>query len=390
MARALKEQPKGDDTSYDFQVEPEVLKAPYVPRIQECWLRLQPNCEAFQRQINECFVEGLESLNNFERWSRHEELLPYANALEEWDDKVAEQWEALPSNKLRADGWLNKDHSNELRKQINDLITSAFQKADTYLELLQPWLQEYWINTQINFSLIRNENLKNPIDVLTALITRFDHQYERFFIFLPEITDLGMMKIDMRAIKRALVPNPMHARREISDLIPSFIRERCEVMKDWLDESIFRITGDVHSVDEFVDQANALHEINQQLQMVKDKVDYYNQLQHLCSDQKIKLRSEDKNNLTQVQTKLGLLNQAVMNAQDSADKNKAKHISKLNKMIPKLEDDTKCFLENIRNKKYHNIKSEMFFILRELDRADAQCQELEHRAEEYHRYQVTL
>ena len=79
-----------------------------------------------------------------------------------------------------------------------------------------------------------------------------------------------------------------------------------------------------------------------------------------------------------------------MNAQDSADKNKAKHISKLNKMIPKLEDDTKCFLENIRNKKYHNIKSEMFFILRELDRADAQCQELEHRAEEYHRYQVTL
>ena len=79
-----------------------------------------------------------------------------------------------PSNKLRADGWLNKDHSNELRKQINDLITSAFQKADTYLELLQPWLQEYWTNTQINFTLIRNENLKNPIEVMTALIQRFD------------------------------------------------------------------------------------------------------------------------------------------------------------------------------------------------------------------------
>ena len=366
------------------------MRAPYVPRIQECWLRLQPNCEAFQRQINECFVEGLESLNNFERWSRHEELLPYANALEEWDDKVAEQWEVPPSNKLRADGWLNKDHSNELRKQINDLITSAFQKADTYLELLQPWLQEYWTNTQINFTLIRNENLKNPIEVMTALIQRFDFQYERFFIYLPEITDLGMMKIDMRDIKRALVPNPMHARREISEIIPSFIRERCEVMKDWLGESIERISGDVNTVDEFVDQANALHEINQQLQMVKDKVDYYNQLQHLCSDQKIKLRSEDKNNLTQVQTKLGLLNQAVMNAQDSADRKKATNINILNKMIPKLEEDTKLFLENIKHKKYHNIKSKIFYILTESDRADAQCHELEHRAEEYHRYQVTL
>lgn len=74
-----------------------------------------------------------------------------------------------------------------------------------------------------------------------------------------------MMKIDMRDIKRALVPNPMHARREISEIIPSFIRERCEVMKDWLGESIERISGDVNTVDEFVDQANALHEINQQL-----------------------------------------------------------------------------------------------------------------------------
>ncbi len=210
----------------------------------------------------------------------------------------------------------------------------------------------------------------NPIEVLTSLLRRFDGQYERFFIYLPEITDLGMMKIDMRNVKRALVPNPMACRREVSEIIPSFIRERCEVMKDWLDESIQRISMDVATVDEFVDQANALSEINQQFQTVKDKVDYYNQLQHLCSDMNIKLRNEDKNNLTSVQTKLGQLNSSVMNAQDSADRNKATHIQNLKKMIPKLEEDSKTFLENIRHSKYHNITSEMFYILRELDRAD--------------------
>ena len=69
-----------------------------------------------------------------------------------------------------------------------------------------------------------------------------------------------------------------------------------------------------------------------------------------------------------------------MNAQDSADRNKATHISILNKMIPKLEERTKDFLENIKHKKYHNIHSEMFFILRELDRAEGQCRVLERQA----------
>ena len=285
MARALKQQDAGTE-----QVEAPLM-APVVPKIQECWLQLHPTCENFQRQINECFVEGLESLNCFERWSRHEELLPYANALEEWDDKVADQWEALPNNHLRADGWLIKDHSNELRKQINDLITSAFHKAEQYLSLLQPWLQAYWVNTRINFNLLRNENLKNPIDVLVCLLRRFDDQYEHFFLYLPEITDLGMMKIDMRTVKRVLVPNPQSARREISEIVPSFVRERCEVMKEWLDESIDRISRQVATVDDFVEQAVALGEINQQFQTVKDKVDYYNQLQNLCADMRIKLRN---------------------------------------------------------------------------------------------------
>ena len=60
-----------------------------------------------------------------------------------------------------------------------------------------------------------------------------------------------------------------------------------------------------------------------------------------------------------------------MNAQDSADRKKATNINILNKMIPKLEEDTKLFLENIKHKKYHNIKSKIFYILTELDRADA-------------------
>ena len=40
-----------------------------------------------------CITEGLKSLQSFERWSRHDEMTPYASVLEEWDDMVGDDWE---------------------------------------------------------------------------------------------------------------------------------------------------------------------------------------------------------------------------------------------------------------------------------------------------------
>lgn len=40
-----------------------------------------------------CFSKGLEHIQVFERWSKHSELTPYADALEEWDDIVGDVWE---------------------------------------------------------------------------------------------------------------------------------------------------------------------------------------------------------------------------------------------------------------------------------------------------------
>ncbi len=48
MARAMHAAEKKTDES-EVEIEPVGLKAAVVPRIQECWLQLQPTCEMFQR-----------------------------------------------------------------------------------------------------------------------------------------------------------------------------------------------------------------------------------------------------------------------------------------------------------------------------------------------------
>jgi hypothetical protein len=42
-----------------------------------------------------CITEGLRSLQSFERWSKHDEMTPYASVLEDWDDMVGDNWEVI-------------------------------------------------------------------------------------------------------------------------------------------------------------------------------------------------------------------------------------------------------------------------------------------------------
>ena len=51
----------------------------------------------------------MDSLRTFERWSRHEDLLPYVRVLESWDDKVCDEWESPDDNYLNCDDWLQDE-----------------------------------------------------------------------------------------------------------------------------------------------------------------------------------------------------------------------------------------------------------------------------------------
>jgi len=55
-----------------------------------------------------CFQSGLESIQQFERWSKHDDLTPYANALEEWDDIVGDVWEEPDSLLLNPLPWIKE------------------------------------------------------------------------------------------------------------------------------------------------------------------------------------------------------------------------------------------------------------------------------------------
>ena len=103
----------------------------------------------------------------FERWSKHDELTPYANALEEWDDMVGDDWEAPDKNYLNPYDWIKEDDLYATQNdQIDQILESAYYKANDFLKNMQSYLQTFWTNEKIDFDLLINERLRQSTDML--------------------------------------------------------------------------------------------------------------------------------------------------------------------------------------------------------------------------------
>jgi hypothetical protein len=86
---------------------PRYLKT--VPDIQKFWLKTSPSKLDYHHVLMNCFSQGMECIRVFERWGKHNDLNPYADALEEWDDKVGDSWDDPPNIMLDPKEWIQEN-----------------------------------------------------------------------------------------------------------------------------------------------------------------------------------------------------------------------------------------------------------------------------------------
>jgi hypothetical protein len=122
----------------------------------------------------------------FERWGKHNELTPYADALEEWDDIVGDVWEEPDSLLLNPFTWINEnEYYTEKKEKVTESIMSAFEKAKEFLTRFQPLLEIYWRNKQVDLEILLHERLKNPVESLSHTVKLFNYYHTLFNSQLP-------------------------------------------------------------------------------------------------------------------------------------------------------------------------------------------------------------
>lgn len=130
----------------------------------------------------------------FERWSKHNELTPYADALEEWDDIVGDVWEEPDQIQLNPYTWINEDPLFINKKDIvRKIMTSAFQKSAQFATRFQQILEITWRNKQVDFNILVDKKLKFPVESLSNTIKLLNYFDQYFNSQLPSCTDLGLL-----------------------------------------------------------------------------------------------------------------------------------------------------------------------------------------------------
>ena len=72
-------------------------------------------------------------------------MRPYANSLEEWDDRVGDNWEEPESEYLNPQEWISKNEWFEKKEEyLEEILTSGFDKAERFMTKFHDVLSVYW------------------------------------------------------------------------------------------------------------------------------------------------------------------------------------------------------------------------------------------------------
>ena len=127
---------------------------------------------------------------------------------------------------------------------------------------MQKFLHIYWTNERINFTLLIDEKLRQPTDMLIFTTKLFKLQKEKFDE-IPSTAFRGLLKLDNTKTREMLLPSPKKCQAKVENTVPDTIRKRTDEMRRWLTAAIKSLTRSTASVEDFVEQSNSLNKVQE-------------------------------------------------------------------------------------------------------------------------------
>ena len=293
---AKQEEEEVDDIEIErrkTEFENRQLYAQRVTNIARFWLSVEPTLDSIFNIVLKCIAEGMNSLQAFERWSKHDEMTPYANVLEEWDDIVAEDWDAPDSNFLNPQDWIDVHKYDQYAQVIRGALSVSFDRTDDFQTTYNAFLEKYRENSLINYDVLQSEQLAGPLETVTNLIAMLIDQKEYFEKELPVQADIGLLRIDCRDARKMILPNPDNMLNDLKKRIPAMLRDRLLEISQWLSTALHEIKHAALSIDDFVKQSISLDNVNRDFPSYKSRLEIIELLYSVLIFNEFAIKKED-------------------------------------------------------------------------------------------------
>lgn len=398
------EEGKEEEQDSEEEIDPLFVKKyrDTCPNIHRIWLKISPSREDFCNLFERMFIDCNNEIKAFERFSKHPSMKIYADALEEWDDRIGDNWDAPDDLMLDPVEWIkdNKEYTDKTIN-INEILRSTYEKAEEFTSRFGEILQMYWIDKRCDFNILVNQRLKNPTDSLQHTINLLLYQDEVFGTSIPSSTNVGLIKLDSKKMKNVLTPMPKICMQKLEHIIPQTIKERLEEADKWLTDCTRKLTKPAGTVDEFVEQNANLTYTNDNFQNVRDKVALYEQYFNIMANSGIKGAKDDslsagrtndrnKNLLTNVVQSITKLANLIMNVENFQDSKLDQFRKTFDDLIPKLNNEIEEIHNEANDECFLSGESDMAEMLNKLDGIEEKYKELETTSIKYQSWQEVL
>lgn len=391
---------EGEEAPDDIEIEKRKtafenrqLYCQHVSNISQFWLSIDPNLESIFSIILKGIAEGMNSLQVFERWSKHEELTPYASVLEEWDDMVGDYWEVPESNFLDPQDWIDINAYDDYGKVVQRLLGVSFTEAERFKQTFDMFLDRYWDNLHIDYDLFRSENLYEPTETIGNAIALLRHEKETFEKELPNVADIGLLRIDCKDVRNKLIPSPAKILADLQKVLPEMLRERVQQIKSWLNTSIHEVKNVALTIDDFVKQSNSLDKINVEFPKYRERVDIIRLLYDILEFNEFEVKKEDKQNRDDTKKYQSDLHSALMDAEERKEKYQEKFKKELNAengLIPRMNSDVADLQTAVMEPKYISWELSIDDAIAGLTKIHKDFKKHEEASKKFNHYEETL
>jgi len=187
------------------------------------WLKVVPDITEFAKTMKQFIGKMLEIIKSYERHTKNECLDPYASVLEEWDEKVADKWEiALDKNLSCEDILIDEQEFINREKILDRHIAKLRDNVGNYLILFNKYLIEYWRYSRIDWSLVTNNALREPVGVITLFVKQIKSQKEDYSLRIPSRAELGFCRLNTQRVRDKMCSAPTQALKKLDVLLVVF------------------------------------------------------------------------------------------------------------------------------------------------------------------------
>ena len=363
-----------------------------VEDIGKYWIETIPCKKTFYDTVLEHLNEGMEVLNTFECWSRHEMLKQYADVLEDWDDIIGDGWSpgeydvVIP---LYAIG----DHPIYISypQTLKGIVDSAYAKCNDFLKSLDKYLNICWRNKSSDFKILCSERICKPGETLSNIIKLFNYQKNVFAKKLPEMHNLGFIKIDCRPVREILLPIPGHYVSDIQHLMNNDLEMRLNMIEEWIRNAQRKLEVEVNSVDDYIVQRITWNEVVNAYKENKGKVDTIGELYDVMNAFELKVNKDGSKRYLRIVQEMGKINQLLENVSDqqelALDKNKKKLQDCL---VPELRRNLEHIKAQIEDKVFLTYKDNVEDITNKIPELEEEFKKLVNKCKKYNEYEVIL